>query len=190
MDWTTLVVALVVIGGWIAGNLKEIKKAAEKAAPPPPLPPPQPGAPAAFGRADDLQEFLKQIRRRAGENEPQPAAEPLPAILVEETTPRFEPSRIELPPVVPPPKPKKKNRPAPTSKPSRQKVDSPLMPAGLSAPSPPLAPDLPPASNRPKARSVDVREAVRLLKSPSGMKTAVILREILSEPLSKRRRGR
>src|SRR4029077_14697828 len=107
MDWTTVVVALVVIGGWIAGNLKEIKKAAKKPAPPP-LPPPQPEAPAAFGKADDLQEFLKQIRRRAGENEPQPAAGPVPAGLVEET-PRFEPSRVELPPVVPPPKPKKKN---------------------------------------------------------------------------------
>jgi hypothetical protein len=64
------------------------------------------------------------------------------------------------------------------------------MPAEFLAPSLTPALDLPQASNRRKAMPADVREAVRLLKSPSGMKMAVILREILSEPLSKRRRAR
>jgi hypothetical protein len=52
------------------------------------------------------------------------------------------------------------------------------------------ASELAPVASVAKAPSAAVRDAVRLLKTRSGMKTAFILREILSEPLAKRRRTR
>ena len=188
MDWIKGLIALVIIIGWIVGNLKERQKAAEKAAPPPlPLPPLDPYVAAPVRKADDLQEFLKQIRRRSGEPEPQTTAEPLPAVLVEEA-PRIESLRSEVPPVILSPKPRKKIRPDSPPKTPRRKPDALPPTSERVVFSGPLASDSAPTTSGSKVKSAAVRDAVRLLKSPAGLKTAFILQEILSEPLAKRRR--
>ena len=182
MEWTTFIFVAIVVVSWIASNIKQMQKAAEAAAPPP-LPPADAANEMPPRQVDQVQEFLKQIRKRMGEPEPT-AAEPLRAVLVEDVK-RREPQ--------PGQKPRKKQR--------KQEADSAPNLAHRRAEETSLAPDAVPVSAARMSDSAPVvslakvatsptaRNVVKLLKSPSGLATAFLLNEILQGPVSKRRRG-
>ncbi len=182
MEWTTFIFVAVVVVSWIASNIKQMQKAAEAAAPPP-LPPADPANEIAPRQVDQVQEFLKQIRKRMGEPEPK-AVEPLRAVLVEDVR-RREPQ--------PGQKPRKKPRKqeadvAPNLAHRRAEVTS-LVPDAVPV-SAALSSDPAPAVSKAKVTtSPTAQNVVKLLKSPSGLATGFLLNEILQGPVSKRRRG-
>lgn len=184
MEWIKLIVVLIFIASWIVGNLREQQKARQQAGPPP-LPPPQPEPGGPARPRDDLQDFLRQVRRRMGEPEPRPQTidEPLKTILVEDA-PRLPPPRREEPPKL---KKRKKYQADTAPNLARRTAEvTSLIPDpvkfGAAAASDPV-----PMVSRPRQASRAALDVVALLKSPAGVPTAFLLKEILDAPLSKRR---
>lgn len=196
-DWIKLGIGLIVVFAWILGNIKEQQKAKPV---PPPLPPPRPNPddPDGARAAHDLQDFLQDIRRKLNDppletqiNDPEPIA------LID------EPARPAPPPVpVPTERPRrpKTKRPIPPERPVVRmpelqilRDERPPAPARVASPS---SPKVRPAQIvmrqaaivKRKANSPALNEIVAILKSPKGLATAALMREILSEPLCKRRR--
>ena len=193
MEWPTLIFVAFVVVSWIASNIKQMQKAAAAAAPPP-LPPGEPGQDAPPRQVDQVQEFLKQIRKRMGEPEAQPEkpVEPMRAVLVEESrrqeaAKREQRKRLEAPP----PKPKKKKEADAAPNLSRRRAEVTTLAAESIPLTAALASDpAPMISQTRRPTSTAARDALKLLKSPTGLATTFLLREILEPPLSKRRRSR
>lgn len=177
MNEIKLIVGLIVVIAWIVGNIRERQKAAAKKAPPPVANDAPPAA--APPRPNELDSYLEEVRRRMGEPEARKLDAPLPSLLAEEPR-RAAPSRSQ-----PPMKQKKKRQPDRPPTPTRHAEVTSLSPDMLKMP---LTGSIGPAPSAAKNRpSPVVKDVVNLLKSPSGLSTAFLLREILSEPMCKRR---
>lgn len=192
MDWIKVLVALVVIGGWIISAIQEKGKAAKNNRPKPPPLPPADGEPAVPPRpVNDLQDFLNEVRRRKQAAEPpRREEEPTPAILVEERPrrapkraprQRAEPRRAEPPPLMAMPVPEPPPLPSPPSLPPLPPLEAPRL--RTEVPTLGVAAVVARAPAHPA-----VRDLLSLLKNRRSLATAVLLREVLDEPLCKRRR--
>ncbi len=181
--WIKLGIGAIVAVFWIAGNIREKQRAAAAAAPPP-LPLADPGVNAPARPTDDVQEFLKQIRGRIAE--PVRKETPLQAVLVD------EPRREKRPtPAAPRPqkKPKKQEADtAPNLSKRRAEVTS-LVPDAVPLTAA-LSSDPAPMVSVSRGASPAAREMKKLLRSPSGLATAFLLKEIMDGPVSRKRRGR
>lgn len=204
MDWIKILIGAAVVVGWIVNAVLEQQKQAKNAERPKPPPlPSTPDAPAPQS-ADALNDFLRELRRRKKEAEAMgaPAEEPIPAILVEE--------RPKPPPPLPPtPAPRPAARP-PLVAPAPAASPMPVMPemilatsmdkAALAAPT--LVSSRTTTSTTAAASSVAgiatvmrrtpspaVARVLEMLRQPQQLPSFVVVREILDEPLSRRRAG-
>lgn len=185
MDWIKLIFVAIGVIIWIASNLRDMKKPVNTPAPPP-LPPSeaQGNQPSQEKKSpEDLQDFLKQIRRQMGESSADPRQ-------LDPIAP--EPPRQSAPPPPPPvpPKPKQKKKREADKAPNLSKrtaeVTSLAAEPYLNFES--MGREIQPMATQAKLRSRIAKAAVDLLKKPDGVATAFILREILDPPLCKRPR--
>jgi hypothetical protein len=144
---------------------------------------------------DAVEDFLAEIRRRRNPEEPvqrgEPVEErrseppPLPVadVVVPERRPERRPEPPPLPPVAPPPRrTPRKQKP---KEPRRVEMPAPPQPAA-----PPLTVPLIPAMAQQgtSALAPTSRAVTALLRNRRSVAAAFVLREILDEPLCKRRR--
>jgi len=176
MDWIKLAFVLAGVVFWIISNLREAKKPTAPA--PPPLPGGDGDAASAAKRPEDLQDFLNQIRRRMGETESRP--------LELDVVPP-EPRRLPPPvPILPIKKQRQADKAPNLSKRTAEVTSLVAEPMTFEA----MKAEIKPMAGIMRVTSQAAKNAVKVMKSPGGMATAFVLREILDVPLSKRRRGR
>jgi hypothetical protein len=172
MPWEVIILPVIAVAVWIIGTLI---RGAEKAQGPDGAPP------RKAERVTDLDRFLREVHRRRqmgdrAEERPEPSER------------RREPE----PPPVRRPAPRQEEIPVvlPVQEVVRAEPVAPA-PALRVIAAPPL-PDVPSdKSDRPPAQRPELTalgSLRRLLQSREGMRTAMILREVLGPPLSRRRR--
>ncbi|MBM4068698.1 MAG: hypothetical protein FJ271_07105 [Planctomycetes bacterium] len=209
MDWLKLIIPLIFVAVWIISQLAKNKEQAAGRAKPPPLPLDDEEAPRARRSASEVDRFLEEVRRRRARAEgrtdsPAVADRPRSKPIAQRPPPRPapEPAR-SLPPLaqVPPPLPIPSLAtptlplPAPPPLPAPRKAtpvtSSSRLPQAeiaiaevVSADR--LAPLVAGTVARP-ARSPAVMQALNLLGSRQSLVAAIVLREILGPPVSKRK---
>jgi hypothetical protein len=174
MGWEVLIIPIIGVAVWIISTLVRGAEEAKGNGPP------RPAAQRRPERVTDLDRFLREVQRRkrgAGREEEEAEERPQRAEREEEPPPRTE-RRRESPRRTPPP-------------PREEKVFVPPPAAAVPAP-PPVAPpavveELLPAAPPVAAGLAGLRH---LLRSREGLRTAVILQEVLGPPVSRRGRGR
>jgi hypothetical protein len=162
MPWEFIIVPIIAVAVWIIGTLL---RGAEQ-------PPARNGAPPRRGeRVTDLDRFLREVHRRRQSAEGTEAP-PVRAERRRESVPRPQAIPVALPVdevvVVPEPAP------------ALRVVEAPPLPQ---MPSDKSARSLPP---RPESAGLAALRG--LLRSRDGMRTAMVLQEVLGPPLSRRRR--
>ena len=183
--WIKVVIGVIVAIGWIVKTYQEAK-AKPDAGKPPPVPQAEPDTEPIRQTPEKLNEFLEEIRKRKKKSKANDAE---PIVLVE-----AEPERR------PTPKPPiRRDKPAP-------RITQPSPWASTPAPSKvateiPAAPRVP-AKSATAASSLmgsagvverkksipAIGDALALLANRQSLATAFILREILADPISKRRK--
>lgn len=165
-------------------------------APPGETPPEAPGQmpwetqPAPTRAREDLTDFLNELRRKSA------AEEPIPALLIEEPS-------SPAPPPLPPPLPVTQTRPAPRAdRPRPSQAKPPKLPPAVAMPvsakaaapsavkSNTVAMVIAPIVTGRLVKSAVAGEVVQLLRSPTTLAAAILLREVLDAPRCRRRHGR
>jgi hypothetical protein len=171
MPWELLVVPVIAVAVWIIGTLI---RSAEQAKGPEGAPRRQPE------QVTDLDRFLREVNRRRQARQPRDEEEPTARVE------RREPPRRPAPPPPPP-------EVIPVVLPVAEVVVAQPAPAAptLRVHEAPALPELPadksarPLPERPE--SAALASLRKLLRSRDGLRTAVVLQEVLGPPLSRRR---
>jgi hypothetical protein len=205
MHWEILVIPLIAFGVWILGT---IFRGAEEAAKDRARRFPGEGGPQRRRGATDLDRFLEEARRRregAEQAKAGPAVDPLDRPLSQQAEAPPRPTPILRPQPQQRREPAKRvpqSRPKETTPPARPspRVMLEMAPPETRAAPPPQPPPPPPSQEVPQVAttpptvprrqqvSAAVAQVARLLRSPQTAGAAYVLREILDEPMCKRRR--
>ncbi len=195
MEWLKLLIPIIAVAVYIISQLAANQQNRRKPAPRP-LPPPDDFEPPRERRpSPDLEKFLEEVRQRKEEKDRRQEAEA-------EEPPRRQPEpRRRLPVTTKPPR--RRDEPVivvqPASLPAGSSSRTVTMPSSVPAGVAPVqatqAPPPPPqALHRPEAlptrtpQSASVKMVGELLKNRQALSAALLLREILGPPLSRRRR--
>jgi len=171
MPWEFIIVPIIAVAVWIIGTLI---RGAEKAQGPN-------GAPPRRGeRVTDLDRFLREIhrRRQAEERTEEPPQRAERRREPEPPPVRRAPPREEIPVVLPVQEVIAAEPVAPA--PALRVLEAPPLPA--------VPFDRSPRPQQRRAEPAALVTLKALLRSPEGLRTAMILREVLGPPLSRRRR--
>ena len=200
MEWVKWLIPVVVVAVIIISQLAAKQPTRQ---PPPPLPRPRPprdpdDSAAPRRTSEDLEKFLEEVKRRKQSEET--AAEPLYTAQEIPARPAPRPVEQRRQSVAVDSKPQRRSQPrVVVVEPAAPKLRQLAMPSSevavlqaLQAPASPA--DAPQAIHRPEALPTvaalpPAAKMVRgLLKNRQSLRAALLLREILDQPLSKRRR--
>lgn len=195
MDWVQWVIPLIAVAVYIISALAKPKDEVRPRTQFPPLP--QGGDPAERPSSrrtpEEIDRFLEEVRRRKKSAEQQREKKPIPPVIVQERprpapavpvpTPKrerprlAEPPRPQLPPARPLPAPRPRE-PEPLPVPMAEVIEATV------ALQPPAAAVVARPSVSPVAQSL-----TGMLRNPSTLAAAIMLKEVLDRPLCKRRRS-
>jgi hypothetical protein len=212
MNWTAWIIPLIALAVWVISNLAKNAQEQQRRPnrPTPGTPPANPNAPEASGpkpqrTAAEIEDFLREVRRRRevadGKKTKKVIPPPPPPRPVQPV--RSRPS-LEAPiPMAVPIRPDRPDRPQATPATPRRENQAPLpipvaeevvvaqvAPSAYAGPSTVSAP----RTNMGRGVQLGVSSGaaghfLKLLRDPQSMKTAIMLREILDKPISRRGRG-
>lgn len=203
MEWLKLVIPLIFVAVWILSQLAKNRDQTPRRTKPPPLPKDEDEdeGPRPRRSAGEVDRFLEEVRRRRaraeGRTSPPPVVAEPPRPKPAARRPAPEPARsfpppIQAPPPVPSPPPTPRMPPAVQPAPVTFRMPSiePATEVVVAVPLDPrpadrLAPFIPAVVAGP-ARSSALIRAVSLLRDRQTMMAAIVLREILGPPVSKR----
>lgn len=199
MDWVKWAIPLVVVAVIILSNLGKAIQDRQKRTqrnPPPPRPDdgsePPPARPR--GTAANVERYLEGINRRRFEAErrkretSQPRETPPPVRSARPAPPPLPPVPVLAPPLVAPVRLVGQERPAPPL-PQRRASEREAVAKAPPPPTPAPAPEAAPAHQAPAGPLVAsaIAPGLRdLLKNPQSLRVAIMLREVLDPPLSRR----
>ena len=187
MDWIKLAIPLIAVAVWILSNLAKNREEPRRQRTAPPPRPEDGEGPRRRRTPAEVDQFLEEVRRRreAAEAkvkklEEKPVPIPLSQkVAAESPFPRAR--AVPPPPPVPTPPPvRSETRRAPTVEPILAKVVP--VPEQVVA-TPIVVPKVTPLPISPQ-----VQQTLALLKNRKSLVTAILLREILEQPLCRRTR--
>lgn len=216
-DWIKWLIPLIAVAVWVlttmVRNREEPRRPVRPGTPPADGGEPPPGGPRPRRSAAEIEEFLQEVRRRreAGEQRKKkiPAREEPRR---EREPPRTRPSLTAAEPMAPPPPPPAPASLSPAPRPRERRDVTPLASTVVPAREEVVvARVVEPAPSAPSAYSVSSAPAavgallphgrarglrggpaqlLQMLRQPQSLAAAIVLREILEPPVSRRRRDR